>query len=256
MGVEFEESYGIGSGTRLCSGIRIHENGLAKYLSDRVRKRHYGHDLISNMLEEFPDLRSTGFGNSRLVGTHSDPKPWQVGESFSECFFEDHKGARLPYPRWQDLKNQNTSQTGADLVGYDYQDGSAVFLFGEVKTSAQARRPPSVVSVLKEQLRDLGSSTTSRQLILWLGLKVMTQKNNQQDKQDFSQAVATYVKDVFKIVGVLIRDTVPDRRDLESAFAQLAAVLRQKINLEMLAIYLPIPIDEIPRMMEDGDAHG
>ena len=252
MRVEFEESYVVGSGAHHCSGIAICQNGLAEYLTDRVRKRHYGSDLINKVVEEFPDIRTTGFGTDGLAKIRSDPKPWEVGESFSECLLEDHMGARLPYPSWQDLKNQNTSSTGADLVGYDYQNGSTVFLFGEVKTSAQTQSPPSVVNDLKRQLRDLGSSKTSHELILWLGLKAKTQE----DRQDYGQALKSYIKDMFKIVGVLIRDTVPDKRDLEEAFTYLAGVLRPTINLEMLAVYLPVAINMIPKIMDGGNDHG
>lgn len=245
-------SYAVRSGAHHCNGIRIHQNGLAEYLADRVRRRYYGSDIINRMVEKFPDLRTTGFGNDGLVKIRSEPKPWEVGESFSECLLEDHKGARLPYSSWQDLKNQNTSPTGADLVGYDYHDGSTVFLFGEVKTSAQAHHPPSVVNDLKRQLRDLGSSKTSCQLVYWLGMKAKTQ----QDHQDFSQAIKSYVKDMFKVFGVLIRDTIPDKRDLEDVFTHLVAVLRPTINLEVLAVYLPVAIDNLPRMMDGVSDHG
>lgn len=249
--VKFEESYAVESGAHRCIGISIRQNGLAEYLTGRVRNRYYGLDTISEIVEKFPDLRATGFGNDGLVKMRPNPKPWEVGESFSECFLEDHKGARLPYPAWQDLKNQNTSSTGADLVGYDCQSGSTVFLFGEVKTSAHTRNPPSVVKDLTRQLQDLGSSKKSFQLVYWLGLKAKTQK----DSQDFSQAIKSYVKNIFKVVGVLIRDTVPNRRDLEGAFTHLVYVLRHTITLEMLAIYLPVAIDKIPQMMDGESGH-
>lgn len=198
------------------------------------------------MAEEFPDLRTTGFGSEGLAKMRSGLESWQIGESFSECFLEDHRGAFFPYPSWQDLKNQDASPAGADLVGYDCQNDSTVFLFGEVKTSSQDHHPPSVVNDLKRQLLDLQSHKTLNQLLLWLGGKNKTQK----DKQDFSKSLAEYVKGIFKIVGILIRDTILDKRDLEDAFAHLADALRPAIILEMLAIYLPVPLNTIPRIMD------
>ena len=232
-------------------GYEYTSEWAAEYLTGSVRNRYYGLDIINPMIEEFPDLRATGFRNDGLASIRSNPKPWEVGESFSECFFEDYKGARFPYPNWQGLKNQNASSAGADLVGYGCQSNLTVFLFGEVKTSAHTHSPPSVVNDLKRQLQNLGSSKTSRQLIVWLGLKNKTQK----DKDDFSAALKSYTKDIFKIIGVLIRDTVPDRRDLEEAFMHLVDVLRPTINLEMLAIYLPVAIDKIPKMMDGENDH-
>ena len=209
-------------------------------------------NVVNELMERFPDIHATDFGNRGLAMVRPDPKPSEVGESFSECLLEDHKGARLPYANWQYLKNQNTSATGADLVGYDCQSGSAVFLFGEVKTSAQTRCPPSVVRDLKRQLQDLGSAKTSLQLVLWLGLRARTQE----DRRDFGQALKSYVEHMYKIIGVLIRDTVPDKRDLEGAFTHLTGVLRPTITLEMLAVYLPVAIDNIPRMMNGESDHG
>lgn len=242
----------MGSGERRCSGIKIHQNGLAEYLANRVRQRHHGLSFIDEMVEKFPDIRVTDFGNGGLAKMRPKPEPWEVGESFSECLLEDHMGARLPYSSWQDLKNQDASPAGADLVGFDYQNDSAVFLFGEVKTSAQTRHPPSVVNDLKRQMQDLGSDKTSFRLVFWLGLKTKTQK----DRLDFGQAIKSYAKCTFKLIGVLIRDTVPDKRDLEGAFVHLADVLSHTITLEMLAAYLPVAIDDIPRMMDGGNSRG
>ena len=230
----------------------VDENGLDVYLSDRVRKRHYGHNLINKMVEEFLDLRSTGFGNDGLAKIRPYPEPWQVGESFSECFLEDYKCANFPYPNWSNLKNQNASPAGADLVGYDHQNDSVVFLFGEVKTTGQTCRLPSVVGALKTQLLNLESPKTSQQLLLWLGGKNKTLEG----RQNFGRALKSYVNGIFKIVGILIRDTVPDKHDLERTFIYLVNALRPTTNLEMLAIYLPVGLVRIPKMMDGESDHG
>lgn len=232
-------------GTHHCSGISVHINGLAEYMHDRVRKRHYGLYFIN----EFPNIRSTGFKADQIGAIRLNPEPWSVGETFSECLLEDYKDARIPYPGWLDLKNQYASSTGADLVGFDYSNDSVLFLFGEVKTSAQTRRPPSVVHDLKRQLHTLESLETTQQLVQWLGLKIKTQK----DRRDFSRALMSYTAGyMFKIVGVLIRDTAPDEGDLMRTFTYLADVLRPTMRLDMLAVYLPVALDQIPKMM-DGE---
>ena len=255
MSLTIEASYTIGSDRCICSGIMVRRNGFDVYLAGRVRERHYDIGGRDRLIEDFSDVYTTGFGPEELESTVPDSRPtepWNIGESFAECFLEDHRSAKFPYHTMRDLKNPNASPAGADLAGYFYQNDTVLFLFGEVKTSAEEKHPPSVVESLRTQLEKLESGSSVRNLIYWLAGKVQHLNADDPDKQNFAKAACSYANGEIKIVGVLVMGTSPDRRDVERMFERLKRGLQQQILLELLALYLPVAVGELPEIME-GD---
>ena len=241
-----------------CSGLEVQETGFAEYLSGRVTERYYDVEGTDRLVEEFPGMAATGFESNVLRDASSSipaPKPWQVGESLSECFLEDHKDARFPHHSRRDLKNPNASPTGADLVGYSHLGDTTLFLFGEVKTSSEDHCPPPVVARLRKQLQDLGSCKIRHSIIMWLCFKVADLEDDNLDKQDFRKALDSYCQEKFKIVGVLIRDITPQKKDLEGLFIQVKTDLYPQRHIELLALYLPVAISELPEKIS-GHKHG
>ncbi len=58
---------------------------------------------------------------------------------------------------------------------------------------------------------------------------------------------------MFKIMGVLVRDIIPDRRDLEGAFKHLDFGLHPDLYLEMLGLYMSVPIPGILKIVGGGE---
>lgn len=94
-------------------------------------------------------IDSTGFDATEIrVAFDAVPNPtsWRAGEELAELCSSAHLGVSLPWPINWDLKNESRSLSGADLVGFQVSGNSAVFAFGEVKTSSDHRSPPAVLS--------------------------------------------------------------------------------------------------------------
>lgn len=109
-------------------------------------------------------LSDTGFQPINTVLTKI--KNWQVGESFAEAYLTAHFLCNLPWSNNRDLKNPNSSLTGADMVGFH----RGQFSFGEVKTSTEQKYPPQVTSKnrdgLNAQLKKLCHDCDGRSIFI------------------------------------------------------------------------------------------
>ena len=90
---------------------------------------------------------------------------------------------------------------------------------------------------------------------MWLCFKVADLEDDNLDKQDFRKALDSYCQEKFKIVGVLIRDITPQKKDLEGLFIQVKTDLYPQRHIELLALYLPVAISELPEKI-NGHKHG
>ena len=54
------------------------------------------------------------------------------------------------------------------------------------------------------------------------------------------------------LVGVLIRDTPPSERDLESRGKALSGRIADPTRVDLVAWYLPVPISDWPALMQAG----
>ena len=250
MKLQTKQVYSLGSGNSFCHGIQITDRNIDEYFSNRVRKRSYDVEGTDGLVQEFSDVANTGFEINELENTFSSSpsaEPWKIGEAFSECYLEDHNNIRFPYSNSRDLKNPKSGLAGADLVGFFYDDDVTLFLFGEVKTSSEKKYPPRVVSGrsgLRQQLEGIKSCRSIRNfLVMWLGFKIQHLDDSNQDKLDYKNALRTYLttNQQIKDIGVLIRDVIPKKSDLESRFNALKTNLHPKMQLELLALYFSFP---------------
>lgn len=216
------------------------------YVRTRVKDRCADGEGSKKLAERARDAKVAGFDQSLLsdmLEAKPPDKPWKVGECLAECFLEDHEQASLPNPR-RALKNPRASPAGADLVGFSKKWNVAVFLFGEVKTSGSAKSPPSVVSGMASQLKDVMSDESDRQdLIRWLALSV-----DDSELQDLSDAVKNYSEGKYAVAGVLIRDTEPLKSDLASVCSELCKRVAAGALFALYALYMPVSIERAGRM--------
>lgn len=240
---------------RSYEGVLFEMDFTGDYLKGRVRSRYMDEEGTESLIEEFADINQTEFDADDLRDVfQAEPatQNWRIGECLAECFLEDHRKAVFPHNRIGDLRNHDATSYGPDLVGFTKIDGNASFLFGEVKTSSDAKSPPSVMSVMNDQLEKIKRcDRIQKMLIHWLGEKIKSLNPTDPVQKDFVDALCNYFKPnkrTIMISGVLIRDTDPNRSDLKPSYERVGIELGE-LHLALTAIYLPVRIDELKTHM-------
>lgn len=219
-----------------------------RYMSDRVGPRYRdeeGDQLLSDM-----DTTQAGFdsGDLKTVVTYV---PSRVAEILVECFLMDKHSVLIPYNRLRDSLNPNASPAGPDIIGI----AGALFVFGETKSSSETRCPPGVVygkSGLIEQLNSIKLDRRKRiHMIKWLGHK--TRNKPDTSHTAWLKAKRQYYESeeqIFKMCGMLVRDTEPDECDVTRAHDMVSADMHPSALLDIMALYIPVPIPKLSNMME------
>ena len=209
-------------------------------------------DRASSFERDLRGLAATGMATEfleRLLNAVPEPKDWEIGEALAECALRDDSGRDVHWP-WNTVRDRRTpraSLPGADLVGFRRDGDSVLLLFGEVKTSSDASAPPGVMnggSGMTWQLeRNATRLDVQHALLRWLHARCREEPY----RGFYEDAVSRYLASQgseFVLVGVLIRDTSPDERDVKRRAESLRARLNQQTRVELLAWYLPIRIAE------------
>ena len=176
-------------------------------------------------------LSDTGFRPINAV--FSKIRDWQVGEGFAEAYLTAHFECYFPWSNNRDLKNPNSSPTGADMVGFL----QGQFAFGEVKTSTEQKYPPQVTSKkddgLNTQLKKLCHDHDGR----WVLVQYLYHRVK--STTEYQEACITYLKDNknFYVFGVLVRDVEPKINDWNYLKKHLEAHGQNRVSL--VALYLP-----------------
>jgi len=167
---------------------------------------------------------------------------WQVGEAMAEAYLVDHRRCEFPWPSGRDLRNPEASPAGADLVGFQAHEGTARFAFGEVKTSAEAKWPPQVLTGRHGLAKQLESLRDSRPVKDHLAIVYLAHRASRAEWEPrYRQAAARYLakeSDV-SLFGFLVRDVDPKPEDLPSRARPLAANCPPDTSIELRALYLP-----------------
>ena len=214
---------------------------VAQVLADPEVER-----TIRQILEPFGD---TEFDAVRILDamSRSPTPPWKVGEAIAEAYLTDWRSCLFPWPMGRDARHPRASLPGPDLVGFATEPEGERLVFGQVKTSSQEAYPPSIVygaSGLRTQLQELRDSEELRGMLIGY-LAVRSRRSDWQPR--FIEATQRYLADPhnFRIYGVLVRDVLPDPRDLRASVKQLAKHCPLATSISLLAIY--VPIGEISR---------
>ncbi len=208
-------------------------------------------DHLSNL--DLDDINSTGFNDKWLIDVLSleniitNHKDWRIGEAFAEFHLEDCHSCRFYYNELRDARNVNGNKTGADLVGFIELGEDTVFLFGEVKTSNEEKYPPQVLYSrhgMIDQLKNLATNPqTKNTIVRYLGFKVKDLESGNPFKADYLKALQNYYIDKFSLVGVLVRDTTSNVKDIETRYKALKTSI-SATGLKMLALYIPIKMGD------------
>jgi hypothetical protein len=230
------------------------------YLKDRVRPRVDDDEAQNPFALELRGMATTGMATEfveNLLRAIPEEKSWAIGEALAECILADDKSREICWP-WNLVRDRRTpraSLTGADLVGFCREDGQAILLFGEVKTSSDVRTPPNVMSGSGGMTWQLEEEATrldvQHALLKWLRARCESPEH----RELYKAAVQRYVRSLGKeilLVGILLRDTDPNELDVVSRATALGQKLQAPTRIEIIAWYLPVPIKDWPALLHGG----
>ncbi len=214
-----------------------------EYLSTEFPERIRHYSGVARFEDCLRNLQDTGFQVDELereLANKISKSDW--GEYFAYHQLENGFNIVIPWPSHWDKKKSTHSLPGADVFGLRSINGSVTFVFGEVKTSEEMQHPPQVVTRRSDglitQLMKFDDREIISNLVKWLCLK----STGKDWETDFKIALRYYLEHdwYFSCVGILVRDTVPNIRDLSPAFEHLT--LRCKVTL--YAFYLPVHLHD------------
>jgi len=227
-------------------------------VKDRVRDR----DLEDPFASELRGLATTGMETAfieRFLRAVPEPEAWEIGEALAECILEKDPAREICWP-WNTVRDRRTpraSLPGADLVGFCRGEDAVRLLFGEVKTSSDPKAPPNVMygkGSLPWQLTESATRLDVQHALLrWLRSRCNSQEHLELYRSAVGRYLASSGKDIL-LVGILLRDTSPDERDVQNRATALAAKLTAPTQVEIIAWYLPLPIEHWPALLEEASS--
>lgn len=242
-------------------GIRLSDGEqFDDFLSKDVATRLLDVEGTEEFETHLRALATTGFARESLetilASRTDEERDWAVGEAVAEAYLAKEYNVSWPWNTERDKRNPYASLPGADLVGF-WNDGDEVRLaIGEVKSSTDMRTPPSVMngrSGMAHQIDKLASDLSILfQLLKWL----LPRCKSTIHEPAFNSAVGLLLESGNKevvLLGVLIRDTQPDERDLLSRGNYLSNAIHNPTVCNLIAIYLPCGIAELPVRVIGGE---
>lgn len=225
-------------------GYSIPAESCADWLQKAVRTRLNDVELEEELFDHILELE--GFNSSDLLAALTTPEVQNddadIGETIAELALIHDTAALFPYPRKRDLRGRRANLQGCDLVGFiKRQDGRHQFVFAEVKTSTQETTPPTVLSGvggLQNQLADL---ILDGLILKRLLTYVYSRLKNTSEIHKFTEAVQLLSEGFNnnkKIVGVLVRDTEPNSKDVSGYALKLSTDFPKHEDLSYLVVYM------------------
>lgn len=183
-------------------------------------------ETTNDLLENFETIGLTGFSSDRLneIAVLDLPanyfKKWRIGEALSHVLLEENYDCWIPFSKEANTTNHNTSNTGIDIIGIATDShGNMLLLFAEVKTSSEAACPPQIVhssksDCLTNQLKDIIKNKKKRNEHMRYLAKEFGTDHPQIER--FVEAARRYLSnDEYALYGLVVRDTEPNKDDLE-----------------------------------------
>ncbi len=244
-----------GNNLRGYLGMSLNDAEFTQTLSGPVFDNLIDVEVNQDRISELTGLLKTGFSQSEnlladiqaLVNAGpEDLRDWRIGEALAEVILEENFQCRFHWNELRDARNPKGNKTGADLVGFIESEGNVLFVFGEVKTSSETEnRPPQVMTKadgIENQLKDLYNNRNKRQiLITYLKSKTRDMQEDNPFKTDYDSALLSYYgNNLYKLIGVLVRDVEADHRDVSISYNRIKTTILNPIGLKLIALYTSI----------------
>lgn len=238
-------------GTAIWEGYDVlNEVAFRAFLAGPVARRAKDDMAREPFENELRGLATTGMGTQyleRFLAAVPGEEGWEVGEAFAETVLAEDANRDIIWP-WNERRDRRTpraSLPGADLVGFCRDAQGFALLFGEVKTSSDAQVPPQVMYGRSGMTWQLENNATNlgvqHSLLKWLRARCLTPDMVAVYREAVGRYLNSSGKDML-IVGVLLRDTGSDEKDIKSRAQYLARHLVSPTRVEISAWYLPVPI--------------
>ena len=230
------------------------------FMSKEVSSRLYDEEGKAEFETYLQGLANTGFARDSLeeiLSAEISEKPsWAVGEAMAEAYLSREYKITWPWNTERDKRHPNASLPGADLVGFIVEGEATRLVLGEVKSSTDMKTPPSVMSGrsgLMHQMDNLASDLSLVcQLLKWL----LHRCKETVYETSFKVAVRLFLESgnrALALFGVLIRDTQPNKLDLQARGQTMAGKLEYPTTCDLSAIYLPCAIRDLPSRIPGGE---
>lgn len=228
------------------------ETAFRAFVAGPVAARAADSEVQQSFEDELQALATTGVATEfleRFLMAVPEDQDWEIGEALAEAVLsaDDNREVIWPWNESRDRRTPQASLPGADLVGFCRDASGVSLLFGEVKTSTDTGTPPQVMygrSGMTWQLENNAANIgIQHALMRWLRVRCAEPAL----LAVYKEAVARYLRSSGKdllIVGVLLRDTSCDERDVASRARYLAGCLSLPTRVEVMAWYLPVPISD------------
>lgn len=243
-------------GTKMADGEMF-----TSFMANEVASRLHDEPGANDFRLQLRNLATTGFAvnslEAILTAEVPEERDWAVGEAMAEAYLTRTRNISWPWNMERDKRTPRASLPGADLVGFEINGDNIRLALGEVKTSGDANTPPNVMngrSGLAHQIDNLANELgLIFQLLKWL----WTRCKRTEHEPSFNAAVTVFLRSGNKDValfGVLIRDTAPNELDLRSRGHSLAKMLHDSSTCQLIALYLPCAITDLPTRVLGGSA--
>lgn len=241
-------------------GINVVDGDIYhSFMKNEVASRLHDEEGAQEFETCLRGLATTGFArgslNAILDAEVPEERSWAVGEALAEAYLESELDITWPWNMERDKRTPKASLPGADLVGFEIKNDVIRLALGEVKTSSDIDTPPNVMngrSGMTHQIDNLASNLgLINQLLRWL----LPRCKGTAHEESFSAAIRLFLGSGNKAValfGVLVRDTQPNELDLKTRGQSLANTLRAPATCQLVAIYLPCNIEDLPTLVSAG----
>ncbi|MBM7784970.1 hypothetical protein JOD67_001650 [Tenggerimyces flavus] len=241
------ERYGGQVDSVTWSGVELTED-LVKGVLYAWRERAYDAEQTLRVVRELHSLATTDMQVVALreaIENESIPLPWELGEALAETLLQEWHGAIWVWNSGRDRRTRHASLPGADIVGMIVDERGVAILFGEVKTSSDARNPPQVMysrTGMIHQLEGLCDRSLNHfTLLRWLRVRCTSDAHLDLYKRAARRYVESEGRDL-ALVGCLVRDTTPHENDLKARATALSTVTSAPTRAMLVAWYVPLPM--------------
>ncbi len=236
-------------------------DGFNKFMTGDVASRFYDEEAKTEFETNLQGLAGTGFARDSLEAILAaeipEERDWAVCEAMAEAYLGREHKIIWPWNMERDKRNPKASLPGADLIGFKVDGEDVRLALGEVKSSEDAKTPPGVMngrSGMTHQIDKLANNLSLiYQLLKWLWPRCKDTKY----EIPYNTAVGVFLESGNKAValfGVLVRDTQPNKMDLQARGRTLARTLQDPTTCHLLAIYLPCAITDLLAHISGGES--